>query len=144
MKGILTLLNYKTNNYESCDKKSQIFSDSNCFLFFRLCLTILGAIPVEEKKHVYGSDVMLTGTGFQTIYPTKHSGRDCGSMYRESLLPFFFYILYIILSKYTYFFNLTIIKTGLSVSFRLLAMFSSSFFFSGNFTILFLNISPET
>ena len=38
-----------------------------------------------------------------------------------------------------YFFNLTIIKTGLSVSFRLFASFSSSFFFSEYLGVAFLN-----
>lgn len=38
-----------------------------------------------------------------------------------------------------YFFNLTVINTGLSVSFRLFASFSSSCFFSGYFGVEFLN-----
>jgi hypothetical protein len=42
-----------------------------------------------------------------------------------------------------YFFNLTIIKTGLSVSFSLFASFSSSFFFSGYSGAEFLNSSVE-
>ena len=43
-----------------------------------------------------------------------------------------------------YFFSLTNTSTGLSVSLRLAASFSSSFFFSGYLGIEFLKISEET